>query len=92
MADAPRTSSPSPSFVYAALRVFDLSVGEMLWSRRTVFMTGGAYTERARAFAARRSHRILPKPLDLDELDAVLRDLLGSAAAREPQNGNGAQR
>ena len=37
MADAPRPSS-SPSFMYAASRVFELSIGEMLWSRRTVFM------------------------------------------------------
>ena len=29
---------PAPGFLYAAMRVFDLSVGEMLWSRRTVFM------------------------------------------------------
>lgn len=28
----------APGFLYAALRVFDLSLGEMLWSRRTVFM------------------------------------------------------
>ena len=27
-----------PTFVRAAMRVFDLSLGEMLWSRRTVFM------------------------------------------------------
>lgn len=27
-----------PSFITASLRIFDLSVGEMLWSRRTVFM------------------------------------------------------
>jgi len=27
-----------PSFVAAALRVFDLSLGQMLWSRRTVFL------------------------------------------------------
>ncbi len=27
-----------PSFLAAVLRVFDLSVGQMLWSRRTVFM------------------------------------------------------
>jgi ABC-type transport system involved in multi-copper enzyme maturation permease subunit len=38
MADAPRSTPPSPSFLYAAMRVFDLSIGEMLWSRRTVFM------------------------------------------------------
>src|SRR5690348_11588522 len=28
----------SPGMFYAALRVFDLSIGEMLWSRRTIFM------------------------------------------------------
>lgn len=36
----PRPSTPTqaPGFVYATLRIFDLSLGEMLWSRRTVFM------------------------------------------------------
>ena len=33
-----RPPQTSPGFLYSALRVFDLSVGEMLWSRRTVFM------------------------------------------------------
>ena len=28
----------SPGFLYASLRVFDVSISEMLWSRRTVFM------------------------------------------------------
>jgi ABC-type transport system involved in multi-copper enzyme maturation permease subunit len=28
----------APSFMSAALRVFELSLGEMLWSRRTIFM------------------------------------------------------
>jgi ABC-2 type transport system permease protein len=28
----------SPGYLTSALRVFDLSVGEMLWSRRTIFM------------------------------------------------------
>lgn len=28
----------TPSFVTSALRVFDLSLGQMLWSRRTIFM------------------------------------------------------
>lgn len=32
-----RTYSP-PGFLYSALRVFDLSLGQMLWSRRTIFM------------------------------------------------------
>jgi ABC-2 type transport system permease protein len=31
-------SSSTPSFWYSSLRVFDLSLGQMLWSRRTVFM------------------------------------------------------
>ena len=32
------TNRPAPSRWFAALRVFDLSLGDMLWSRRTVFM------------------------------------------------------
>ena len=38
MADATRPAKTSPSLLYSAMRVFDLSIGEMLWSRRTVFM------------------------------------------------------
>jgi ABC-2 type transport system permease protein len=34
---APRPSA-APGILTSALRVFDLSVGEMLWSRRTIFM------------------------------------------------------
>lgn len=30
--------APPPSFMGGAARVFDLSLGEMLWSRRTIFM------------------------------------------------------
>jgi ABC-type transport system involved in multi-copper enzyme maturation permease subunit len=32
------SSKPSPGLLYSAMRVFDLSLGEMLWSRRTIFM------------------------------------------------------
>ena len=32
------TTAVSPSFVRSALRIYDLSLGQMLWSRRTVFM------------------------------------------------------
>ena len=32
------TPTKAPSFLFASMRVFDLSVGEMLWSRRTIFM------------------------------------------------------
>ena len=35
--DLPRAAR-TPSFVQSALRVFDLSLGQMLWSRRTVFL------------------------------------------------------
>jgi len=35
---SPRTNRGGTSFLNAAGRVFDLSLGEMLWSRRTVFM------------------------------------------------------
>jgi len=37
-AATPRTLPPAPGYVTSALRVMDLSIGEMLWSRRTVFM------------------------------------------------------
>jgi len=32
------TARATPSFTHSALRVFDLSLGQMLWSRRTIFM------------------------------------------------------
>src|SRR5690349_9747817 len=32
------TRHTSPGYLSSALRVFDLSMGEMLWSRRTIFM------------------------------------------------------
>jgi ABC-type transport system involved in multi-copper enzyme maturation permease subunit len=45
MTDAPRNATaparalpPAPGFLNACLRIFDLSIGEMLWSKRTVFM------------------------------------------------------
>lgn len=37
LAPAPRRASP-PSLATGVLRVFDLSIGQMLWSRRTIFM------------------------------------------------------
>ena len=33
-----RTTRAMPSLLASSLRVFDLSLGEMLWSRRTVFL------------------------------------------------------
>ena len=40
MTSSPGASPPSraPSLVSASLRIFDLSLGEMLWSRRSVFL------------------------------------------------------
>jgi ABC-2 type transport system permease protein len=38
MADATPRPSTAPGLLVSALRVFDLSIGEMLWSRRTIFM------------------------------------------------------
>jgi ABC-type transport system involved in multi-copper enzyme maturation permease subunit len=32
------STKPAPGLLYSALRIFDLSLGEMLWSRRTIFM------------------------------------------------------
>src|SRR5512132_3098373 len=33
-----RPPAPAPTLFGSALRIFDLSMGEMLWSRRTIFM------------------------------------------------------
>jgi ABC-2 type transport system permease protein len=38
MTPGARTLPPAPRFLAASLRVFDLSISEMLWSRRTIFM------------------------------------------------------
>jgi ABC-2 type transport system permease protein len=38
MAEPLRPIPKAPGFLPSAMRVFDLSVGEMLWSRRTIFM------------------------------------------------------
>ena len=56
-------------------------------AKRTVFMTGGAFTERARAFAARRQHRVLTKPVDVRELELLLAELMGVQPGRREPNG-----
>ncbi len=39
MTNQPSAAAPRPpGFVVSSLRVFDLSLSEMLWSRRTIFM------------------------------------------------------
>jgi CheY-like chemotaxis protein len=57
-------------------------------AKRTVFMTGGAFTERARAFAAKRQHRVLTKPVDVREIEALLAEALAAPAeAQRQENG-----
>ena len=34
----PRVIPPAPGFLASGVRIFDLSLSEMLWSRRTIFM------------------------------------------------------
>jgi CheY-like chemotaxis protein len=41
-------------------------------ARRVVFMTGGACTNRARAFASRHAGRVLEKPVDATDLERVV--------------------
>jgi ABC-type transport system involved in multi-copper enzyme maturation permease subunit len=38
MTQSERPLPPAPGYVTSALRIFDLSLSEMLWSRRTIFM------------------------------------------------------
>ncbi len=46
-------------------------------STRFVFMTGGAFTPRARAFLERSEHRCLEKPFELHEIRHIVRDFAG---------------
>jgi hypothetical protein len=32
------STKPAPGLLYSSMRIFDLSLGELLWSRRTIFM------------------------------------------------------
>jgi CheY-like chemotaxis protein len=46
-------------------------------AKRTVFMTAGAFTQGARAFVEKeRGFRVVTKPLDLHELNAIIRDVV----------------
>jgi PAS domain S-box-containing protein len=58
-------------------------------ARHTVFMTGGAFTERARAFAARRQHRVMTKPVDVRELEAILAEHVGGRRPEGKEGGAG---
>jgi len=58
-------------------------------ARQVVFMTAGAFTPGAQGFVERhRQHRFLAKPIDLEELEAVIAERL---AARQGANGTGAR-
>ena len=52
-------------------------------ARRVVFMTGGAFTPRARAFLQAVPNRCVEKPLDLETIDDLIREL-ANAGARAP--------
>ena len=47
-------------------------------AKRMIFMTGGAVTPRARAFVATVPNAVIDKPLDMDELRALLRRSVGT--------------
>lgn len=66
MADAPRPAPSSPGFLYAAMRIFDLSIGEMLWSRRTVFMVLVAGLPVLIAFIVRVLTALGPSPISVN--------------------------
>lgn len=55
-------------------------------AQRTVFLTGGAFTEKARTFLARTRNRHLEKPIDLTALGWLLVEAMGPAS---PQKTNG---
>ena len=38
MSEAPRPAASTPGVMASAMRIFDLSLGQMLWSRRSVFL------------------------------------------------------
>jgi CheY-like chemotaxis protein len=50
-------------------------------ARRVVFMTGGAFTPRARAFLQAVPNRCVEKPLDLETIDDLIRERLAAPEA-----------
>jgi PAS domain S-box-containing protein len=50
------------------------------YAERVVFMTGGAFSEKARSFLARTKHRVLQKPVDLAQLRAVVAEVVAATA------------
>lgn len=52
--------------------------------KRVIFMTGGAFTEPARAFLERVPNRAISKPFDKDELRAAVASVIGGQSATGP--------
>jgi two-component system cell cycle sensor histidine kinase/response regulator CckA len=50
------------------------------YAERVVFMTGGAFSDKARSFLARTERRILQKPVDLAQLRAVVAEVAAATA------------
>jgi hypothetical protein len=64
--------------LYTALKAERPGVEE-----RIVFMTGGAFTERAAQFLATVPNRKMSKPFDLTELERVVSKAARNAASRD---------
>ena len=56
------------------------------YANRIVFMTGGAFTDSARAFLARTERRILHKPVDLAQLRSVVAKVVVATADAAEQS------
>jgi two-component system cell cycle sensor histidine kinase/response regulator CckA len=56
------------------------------YAERIVFMTGGAFTDSARAFLARTERRLLQKPVDLAQLRTVVAEVAIAAADAAEQS------
>ena len=65
------TQKQAPGFWFASLRVFDLSVSEMLWSRRTIFMGLVVGVPVLLALRSLETRRSMPRPTD-DGPDALI--------------------
>ena len=56
------------------------------YAERIVFMTGGPFTESARAFLTRTERKVLPKPIDLAQLRTVVAEVAIAAADATEQS------
>ncbi len=64
--------------VMTGMDLFDRLGVEAPWAlERTVFITGGAFTETARAFLQRVPNTVIEKPMDLRRLQVLIRARVG---------------